>query len=168
VNSEIVNWIGIIGSALSLIGVGIAIWQISLVKKAAVAARDAADQTQKTISQNLLLSNVHTCIKNLEEIQSFVRYERYESAQIRTSDLVSYLYQIQQRTKNSQQTLEIEYEEMLSQLSIIREDFERKVNKSSAKINNVQINTQLSEISDSLHKLIGGTIIAIEKGKENG
>ncbi len=100
-NSEIVNWISIIGSILSLLGVGIAIRQISLVKKAAVAAKDAANQTQKTISQNLLLSNVHTCIKNLEEIQSFVRYERYESAQIRTGDLVSYLYQIQQRTKNS-------------------------------------------------------------------
>jgi len=97
-----------------------------------------------------------------------VRYERYESAQIRAYDLISYLYQIQQRTKNSQQTLEIEYEEMLSELSIIREEFERKVNKSSARINNVQINTRLSEISDSLHKLVGGTIIAIEKGEENG
>lgn len=97
-----------------------------------------------------------------------MRYERYESAQIRAYDLISYLYQIQQRTKNSQQTLEIEYEEMLSELSIIREEFERKVNKSSARINNVQINTRLSEISDSLHKLVGGTIIAIEKGEENG
>ncbi len=57
---------------------------------------------------------------------------------------------------------------MLSQLSIIREEFERKVYKSSAKINNVQINTRLAEISDSLHKLVGGTIIAIEKGEENG
>lgn len=167
-SSELVNWISIIGSFLSLLGVSVAVWQILLVKRAAVAAKNASDQTQKTISQNLLLSNVHTCIKNLEEIQAFVRNERYESAQIRTSDLVSYLYQIQQRTKNSQQTLEIEYEEMLSQLSIIREDFERKVNKSSARINNVQINTQLSEISDSLHKLVGGTIIVIEKGEENG
>ncbi len=167
-NSEVVNWISIVGSILSLIGVGIAIWQIRLVKKAAVAAKEAVDQTQKTISQNLLLSNIHTCIKNLEEIQSFVRYERYDSAQIRTGDLVSYLYQIQQRTKSSQLTLEIKYEEMLSELSIIREEFERKVNKSSARINSVQINTRLSEISDSLHKLVGGTIIAIEKGEENG
>ena len=167
-NSEIVNWISITGSILSLIGVGIAIWQISLVKKAAVAAKDAADQTQKTISQNLLLSNVYTCIKNLEEIQSFVRNEKYESAQLRTNDLVSFLYQIQQRTKNSQQTIEIEYEEMLSQLSIIREDFERKVYKSSARINNVQINSQLSKISDGLHKFVGGTVIIIEKGEGNG
>lgn len=167
-NSEIVNWISIIGSLLSLIGVGIAVWQISIVKKAAVAAKEASLQTQKTISQNLLLSSIHTCIKNLEEIQSFVRYERYESAQIRAYDLISYLYQIQQRTKGSERTLEIRYEEMLSELSIIREEFERKVNKSSARINNVQINTRLSEISDSLHKLVGGTIIAIEKGEENG
>ncbi|MCY7347538.1 MAG: hypothetical protein LH614_15140 [Pyrinomonadaceae bacterium] len=73
-----------------------------MVKKAAVAAKDAADQTRKTISQNLLLSNVHTCIKNLEEIQAFVRYERYESAQIRTSDLVSLF--ISDTTKNQEFT----------------------------------------------------------------
>jgi hypothetical protein len=82
--------------------------------------------------------------------------------------LVSYLYQIQQRTKGSEQTLEIEYEEMLSQLAIVREEFERKVNKPSARIDNVRINTQLSEISDDLNKLVGDTIITIEKGEENG
>lgn len=167
-NSEIVNWISIVGSVLSLAGVGIAIWQIRLVKRAAVAARDASNLTQKTISKNLLLSDVKTCIKNLDEIQSFVRFQRYESAQLRTVDLVSYLYQIQQRTKGSEQMLEIEYEEMLSQLAIVREEFERKVNKPSARIDNVRINTQLSEISDDLNKLVGDTIIAIEKGEENG
>lgn len=167
-NSEIVNWISIVGSVLSLIGVGIAIWQIRLVKTAADSAKDASNQTQKTISKNLLLSDVKTCIKNLDEIQSFVRFQRYESAQLRTVDLVSYLYQIQQRTKGSEQTLEIEYEEMLSQLAIVREEFERKVNKPSARIDNVRINTQLSEISDDLNKLVGDTIITIEKGEENG
>jgi hypothetical protein len=166
--NDIIYWLSVLGSIASLVGLPIAIWQIRKTRRVAEAARDASDRTQKTISQNLLLSNIHTCIKNLEEIQSFVRYERYESAQIRAYDLISYLYQIQQRTKNSQQTLEIEYEEMLSELSIIREEFERKVNKSSARINNVQINTRLSEISNSLHKLVGGTIIAIEKGEENG
>jgi hypothetical protein len=115
-NSEVVNWISIIGSILSLTGVGIAIWQISLVKKAAVAAKEGADQTQKTEFLKIFYFQMFICTKNLEEIQSFVRYERYESAQIRTGDLISYLYQIQQRTKNSQQTLEIKYEEMLSEL----------------------------------------------------
>lgn len=82
--------------------------------------------------------------------------------------MVSYLYQIQQRTNDEEQRLEIEYEEMLSQLAIIREEFEKKVYKANARIDNVRINIQLSEISDSLNKLIGGTIIAIEKGEQNG
>lgn len=167
-SNDFVNWLSVLGSIASLIGLPIAIWQIRKTRRVAEAARDASNRTQKIISRNLLLSDVKTCIKNLEEIQSFVRFDRYESAQIRTSDLVSYLYQIQQRTKDSEQALEIEYEEMLSQLSIIREEFERKVNKSSARINNVQINTQLSLISDDLNKLIGGTIMTIEKGEENG
>ncbi len=167
-NSEVANWISVVGSILSLLGVIIAIQQIRQVKKSADAAKEAADRTQRTISRNLLLSDVKNCIKNLEEIQLYVRFERYESAQLRTSDLVSYLYQIQQRTNNEEQQLEIEYEEMLSQLAIIREEFEKKVHKTNARIDNVRINIQLSEISDSLNKLVGGTIIAIEKGEQNG
>lgn len=57
---------------------------------------------------------------------------------------------------------------MFSQLTIIREEFEKKVIKTSARINSIQINTQLSKVSDGLNKLVGGTIIAIEAGEENG
>ena len=99
-NSDVVNLISIIGSILSLISLAFAIWQISLIKKAAVAAKEAAEQTQKTISQNLLLSNVHTCIKDLGEVQSFVRYERYDAALIRLTDLISNLNRITGRFGN--------------------------------------------------------------------
>ena len=167
-NSEFVNWISVLGSLASLIGLPIAIWQIRKTRRVAEAAREASNQTQKTISNNLLIADVSTCTRNLEEIKSFVRIERYESALIRTTDLMSYLIQIQQRTRESKQKLPIEFEEMLSQLSIIREEFEKKVIKTSARINKVQINLQLALISDDLNKLIGGTIIVIERGKENG
>ena len=166
-NSEIVNWISIIGSILSLIGVGIAIWQIRLVKKAAVAAKEAADQTQKTISQNLLLSNVHTCIKNLGEVQSFVRYERYEAALIRLTDLISNLNRIPESSENTGRNAQINLEETLAQLIIIREEFEAKVNKLSAKIVGFRVNNQLSKISDNLNKLLGKSVIVLEKDKDN-
>ena len=167
-NSEIVNLIGVIGSFLSLIGVIIAIWQILKTRRIAQAAKDASDRTQKIISRNLLLSDVSTCTKNLEEIKTYVRIERYESSLIRINDLISALVQIQQRLDVIEQKIPFEFEEMLSQLSIIRENFEKKVNRKSAKIDNVQINSQPSLISDDLNKLIGGTIMTIEKGEENG
>lgn len=167
-SNELLNWISVIGSLLSLIGVIVAIWQILLVKRTAQAAKDASDRTQKIISRNLLISHVSTCTKNLEEIKTYVRIERYESSLIRVNDLVTDLIQIQQRLEGTNQAIPFEFEEMLSQLSIIREEFEKKVNKTSAKINNIQINWQLAKISDDLNKLIGGTIMTIEKGEENG
>lgn len=167
-NSEIVNWIGVVGSFLSLIGVIIAIWQIVKTQRIAQAAKDASDRTQKIISRNLLLSDVSTCTKNLEEIKTYVRIERYEASLIRVNDLISALVQIQQRLEGTDQIVPFEFENMISQLSVVRKIFEKKVNRDSAKINNVQINLQLSEISDDLNKLIGRTIMIIEEGDKNG
>lgn len=167
-DGELANWISVIGSILSLIGVGIAVWQIWKTRRIAEAAKDASEQTQKAISKNFLIYDVKTCLKNLDEIQSFVRIEKFESAQIRTIDLISSLYQIEQRIEGTEQKFPFEFEEMFSQLVIIREEFERKVIKNSARIDSVRINTQLSKVSDDLNKLIGGTIITTEVGKENG
>lgn len=166
--NEVANWITVIGSLLSLVGVCIAIWQILKTRRIAQAAKDASDQTQRIISRNLLIYDVKTCLKNLDEIQSFVRIEKFESARLRTSDLIGYLYQIEQRLEGAKQEVPFEFEEMFSQMIIIREEFEKKVIKTSARINSIQINTQLSKVSDDLNKLIGGTIIAIEAGEENG
>jgi hypothetical protein len=126
-SGELTNWISIIGSIASLVGLPIAIWQIRKTRRVAEAAKEASDQTQKTISNNLLIADVSTCTKNLEEIKNYVRLERCESALIRITDLISYLIQIEQRADSSRQNVEIEFEEMLSQLSIIRESFDLKI-----------------------------------------
>lgn len=167
-DSELANLISVIGSILSLIGVGIAVWQILKTRRLAEATKDASEQTQKAISKNFLIYDVKTCLKNLDEIQTFVRIEKFESAQLRTIDLIAYLYQIEQRIEGTEQKIPFEFEEMFSQLTIIREEFEKKVIKTSARIDSVRINTQLSGVSDSLNKLISNIVITIEVGKENG
>ena len=165
---SLANWASIIGFFVSLIGITFAIWQINKTRRAAEAATEASNRTQKTISRNLLLSDVSICTKNLDDIKLFVQNKKYESAKLRVNDLISDLIQIQQRFENLEQIIQIDFKEILSQLSIIREELEKKVFKTSVKIDGVQINTELSKISDDLNKLIGGTKIAIEKGEENG
>lgn len=163
-SSDLLNWISIFGSLLSLIGVIIAIVQIRKTRRAAEAAKDASLQAQRTISRNLLLSDVPTCTRNLEQIKQFVRDEKYESSQLRIGDLILELIQIQEILKSSNQVYQFEFEEILSQLSIIRENFEKKLAKSSVKIDAVQVNSQLSKISDDLNKLIGEAKLAIKEG----
>lgn len=168
VNSNLANWISVIGSILSLIGVGIAIYQIYKTRCAAEAAKTASLQTQKDISRNLLLSDISICVKYIEEIRLYLRHKEYVSAQVRVNDLISQLNQTQEVLKSSNQVHQIEFEKILLQLSIIRENFEKKLAKSSAKIDGVLINNKLSTISDDSNKLIGETKIAIKKGEQNG
>lgn len=164
-SSDLVNWISIIGSFLSLIGVIIALVQISKTRRAAEAAKVASIQTQSVISRNLLLSDVSICARNIEEIKYFARNEKYESALIRVTDLVSQLIQLRETLESSNQSHQIEFEERLSQLVFIRVNFEKKLNKNSVKINTVQVNSQLSEISDELNKLIGKVKLVIKEDR---
>ena len=164
-SDEFVKWIGVIGSVASLIGLPIAIWQIYKTRLIAEATMEASIQTQKSISKNLLLSDISVCIKYIEEIRSYLKADNFESAQIRIIDLISQLIQIREILKNSRQVHQVEFKERLTQLSIIRETFEKKLVKSSVKINIVRIKSQLSEISDELNKVIGEIKTAIEKDK---
>ncbi len=84
-------------------------------------------------------------------------------AQIRVNDLILQLIHVREMLESSNYVHQVEFKETLSQLSIIRENFEKKLARSSAKIDGVQINSQLSRISDDLNKLIGETKIAVEK-----
>lgn len=163
-SSELVNWISIIGSFLSLIGVIIALVQISKTRRAAEAARMASLETQKIISRNLSLSDVSVCVKYIEEVRLYLKNESYELAQIRVSDLVSQITQIQEILKNSNQIHQIDFEEMLSELTKTRNIFRKKLEGISIKINNIRVNNQLDIVSNSLNKLIGRNKIDIEKG----
>lgn len=162
-SDEFIKWIGIIGSVASLVGIYYAIKQINKTLEAAEAAKEAALKTRKVISRNLLLSDVSTCTRIIEEIKLFVRSEKYEPALIRVTDLVSQLIQIQEVSKSSSQTLQVNFKEKLSQLSVIRKSFEKKIAKTPVKIYSVAVISQLAEISDDLNKFIGENKIVIEE-----
>ncbi len=82
----------------------------------------------------------------------------------RVNDLISQLIQIQEVLKGSNQIYQIDFDEALLKLAIIRNDFEKKLIKDSVKVSIARINNQLGIISDSLNKLIGETKIVIGRG----
>src|SRR5690349_18691413 len=139
-DNQLVNIISIIGSFLTLIGVIIAITQIRKTLSAAKAAQSAANQTQQAISRRVLLTDISTCIRSLEEIKVLIRGNRHEAALIRVTDLNSQLIQIQhiQHELTGQRT--INFKELLTQLSILRELLERKIFERATEVNPVQVN----------------------------
>ena len=74
---------------------------------------------------------------------------------------------MQESSENTQRSVKISFEETLSQLIIIREEFEAKVNRPSAKIVGFRVNNQLSKISDDLNKLLGKSVIDLQKDNSN-
>jgi hypothetical protein len=165
VNDEFVKWIGFIGSLASLIGLPIAIWQIVKTRHAAEAAKEASLKTQKDISRNLLISDIATCVKHVEEIRLYLRDESYEIAQIRINDLNSQLIQTEEGLKVLNPKHQTDFQAVILEITKIRDDFRKKLNRNSAKINKVRINNQLDIVSDSLNKIIGEIRIFVEKGE---
>ncbi len=149
----------------SLIGLPVAIWQIRKTRKVAEAAKDASLATQKAISRNILLSDVSNCMKYIEEIRLYLSSEDYVSAQLRTSDLNSQLIQIQEVLITSNQSYQIDFEEIFQLIKRIRSDFRKKIEGKFVKINSIRVNNQLDVISDSLNKLLGKNKMDIEKEK---
>lgn len=153
-----VDWIdavSVAGSVLSLLGVGITLWQIRKTLRAAQAAEAAAKETQLAIARSVFLSDVSACVRSVEELKVFVRGEKHEAALMRVTDLSTMLIQLQPLQVQQATTKTTDFTKMLSQLSLMRELFEQKVNKQEAEINPAQVNTQLSDISDRLNRMLG-------------
>ncbi|HLL75459.1 MAG TPA: hypothetical protein VK421_09335 [Pyrinomonadaceae bacterium] len=154
-SNQLINTISIIGSVLSLIGVIIAIAQIRKTLRAAKAAQAAATQTQIAISRNVLLTDISTCARSLEELKVLIRGNRFEAALMRVTDLTSQLVQLQHLQRPISTIQSIDFKEVLTQLSILRELLERKIYQHQTEINPVLMNSQLSQISDELNRWIG-------------
>ena len=76
----------------------------------------------------------------------------------------SQLIQITAVVKASNQTTQVEFEEIFIEVSKIRVDLRKRVEGNKVKINVIRINAQLDVVSDNLNKLIGEIKIAIEEG----
>ena len=164
-----------LGIILSLVGIGLTIvgfvftyFQIRKTKNAATAAKDAADATRGSISNNLLLRDAADCTRNLNEVKGFIERNNYGAADVRTKDLIEGLIEVQQRAEIRGDPVNIEFENILSQLSIVREEIDKKLVRANARVDKAAMFAVLALISDDLTRFSAGTAIAIERGDSNG
>jgi len=153
--SSLVDVIGVVGSLLSLLGVIIALVQIRKTLAAARAAAVAAKDTQLAIARSVLLTDVSACVRSVEEVKVLVRVEKHEAALMRVTDLSTMLIQLQSLHAQQAANERVDFTKMLSQLAVMRESLEQRVNNQEAEINPVKVNTQLSNISDQLNRMLG-------------
>lgn len=154
--------VGISGLAIGVVGFTFTIWQLFRTRKAAVAAKEAAQKTQSSLQSNVMLVDISACIGMIEEIKTSIRNMQYNAALIRVTDLTSQLIQIRQLPDFSNQVGR-KMQSIVSQLSILRNTLEARNNEPEQILDSVKINRKLSEISDCLNGWIGVYKYSINK-----
>lgn len=147
--------IGIAGSVLSAVGVYIALRQIRRTREAADAARLAIEATRLEISSNVLLADVTTCTRVVEEIKTLMRSRKYESALLRVTDLNALIIQLQSLSTAIGEKPDQRSREALTSLSVLRDLLEQKLDNDDIAVETAKVNAELSQIADRLGHWIG-------------
>jgi len=133
----------------------VALAQIRKTLSAARAAEQAAANTHGAITRNVFLADVSSCVTAIEELKVLLRSSRFEAALLRVTDLNADLIHIQHLPSVPADTSSIQFTDVLTQLSVLRELLEQKVQSDAPDLNPVQANSVLSRISDQLNHWIG-------------
>jgi len=162
-----VEVISIAGSMLSFLGVLIAISQIRKTRRAAEAAQNATDKTQKLIARNVLLQDISACTTAIEEVKALIRSKRYEASLLRVTDLNTQLIRLRYLKSNDAGLADIPFQEIVTQMSMLREMLEQSLNQKTSDLRPAHVNGILSRISDQLNAWIGKNRYVAKEGASN-
>jgi uncharacterized protein with PQ loop repeat len=154
----------ILGTYFSVIGVIIALYQLSKIRKSADAAKLASMEAYATITKNVFMIDFASISRTIEEIKTLIRAEKHESALLRTNDVIIQLQQASSLPLTQENSRALSLSQTISQLSILRELLEKK-QRDPTPIDVVFVNSVLSKIADKFNKIIGQTKYQI-KGEQ--
>lgn len=104
------NYVTIIGSALSLIGLIFAFFQIRSVEEISRHTRDEVKLSLKRFNQVLSVADISRCIKIVEETQRFIDQGEYKLAQLRMRDIKKVLIQLESITDLESRIEKLQYQ----------------------------------------------------------
>ncbi|MBP7528500.1 MAG: hypothetical protein KA801_11265 [Syntrophorhabdaceae bacterium] len=152
----------IIGLAITILGLLVAIRQIRKTKKSADAAKDAAESMQGEIKKNVALTDISTCTRLIDQIKNFLLDQKFESARLRITDLHTCLVQLRHVDKHGP-NLKIP----LTQLGIIETSLEKHILDADHEVNVLRFNEQLSKIAKELNDWLGTLKYTAPEGGRN-
>ena len=159
--------VGVAGLVIGVLGFSFTIWQLVKTRKAAIAAEKAAQKTQSSLQNNVMLVDISTCIGTIEEIKTSIRNRQFGVALLRVTDLTSQLIQLRQLPDFSKVVEEKKkMQSVVSQLSIIRSMLEVHSSDTQKTLDDAEIRRiikMLSKISDCLNGWIGVLKYSINK-----
>jgi len=145
--------ITIISSFITIFGFIIMLFQIIKTQKISTAAYSAASAAKLEIKKPIVISELSSIIKSIQEIQNDILNEKNDLAYLHTKNIVHSLIEIRQII-NSMEFCENDIiSEMITQLGgILRRQLEASISKNE-KIDIIKVNQKLSEFELSLSAL---------------
>ena len=149
-------YITIISSLITVTGFLITIMQIIKTKKISNAAYSAAKDAKMAITNTIIISNLSSKVKSIQEIQSDILNGKNDVAYLHTKDLIHALIEIRQLIISKGYDDQKIITETIVQLGVLKRLLESAIYKSE-KIDIFKINPKLSELELKLSELAAKT-----------
>jgi hypothetical protein len=146
------NYITIIGTVLSLIGLLITYVNVFALKSEAIVISEQITRTYNKINQLNSIADISKAIKIVQEIQNFIHYKKIELALLRLRDLKCMLIQFSEDQLLNELTKNKAFEEQIKDLGIDINSIDSYVLQSNRKVNFSDIIKNLEELSTYLTK----------------
>ena len=166
---DIDSWglsITIFSSIITIIGFIIMLIQIKKTQKISSAALSAASEAKLAIKKPIVISELSSIIKSIQEIQNDILNERNDVAYLHTKNIVHSLIEIRQIINSMKIEESKIISEMITQLGgILRRQLEVSISKKE-KIDILKVNQRLSEYELSLSALTAKIKFPLSEGNE--
>jgi hypothetical protein len=130
---------------LSIVGFGLAIYEIKRIKNSVEASKIATDKAFASMSDRSTIADIATIQSGVREIQIALRGERYEAALLRCQAVMENLIQLRSREGFSNNEKQSEIQGMVVNLL--------KLQKQLEQVMNGEIKCSISTINDKLNIL---------------
>jgi hypothetical protein len=125
----------------------------------------AASEAKSAIKGTIVISDLSTIIKLVQEIKNDIRYEKYDAAYLRTNDLIHSLIQTKQLIIEMEHDEQDSIKKMIIQLSILRNQLDAVLYKKE-NIDVLKTNQKLSEFEIMLSELTTKIKFPLNGGKK--
>jgi hypothetical protein len=150
VHKNIINFISLFGTFLSLFGIIFAFLQLESLKQINKNTQTQVNLSIEKINDILSISELSKSIKVIQEIQNYLHNQKSELSLVRLKDLKQILIQIKHNNNLTEFTNQEDYEKFIVNLSIDINNISDSILKPSRSVNFSKINSNLEELSTRL------------------
>ena len=155
------NWVGVAGLIATVVGLGIAIWQIIGARRAAESAENAASaarrasvETREAIHGVLTVSDLQRVIGYVQQIKSFHREQKWDICLNMYQVLRSSLKDIRARLPEPAAQYRLVLREAIDQVNAIENTLDVAVRSGSEFAASEDFNSILNEVQAKLEEMV--------------